>query len=189
LVDLILVVDIMLSMKKRIFLNLFIIVAAFVGVWYWLSIQKSLNPSNNKEVLSSNETISEITTSPVNMEVVKKEEPIVTPIEKPAVVTSTSTDTAEVTSLKDAFSKKYGKTISSVSTEIVSKSGAYVKGNVDFDNSGAPATFYAYNKGDSFVIVAVENGVVSCASLAGYAFPSSIIPQCYNSSLGTVVSR
>ena len=96
-----------------------------------------------------------------------------------------------ITNLKGSFSKKYNKDVSNISVFIENLQTTFIKGSVDFDNSGYTATFYAYKSLEDidWEIVAVENGVVACTTIDPYNFPSTIIPQCYSYSSGTVVNR
>jgi len=96
---------------------------------------------------------------------------------------------SDVISLKNAFAKKYNKPFKSVFLIINNSQDPYYSGIVDFDNSGLSANFFAYKNKQEFIIVGVENGVISCESINNYNFPNSIIPTCYDSSNGSVINR
>jgi hypothetical protein len=164
-------------MFKKVAPKLFVIITAFVGLWYWLGTQSPIivKPTVNASVIPV------ITTNP----------PAILPSTEPAPKVEVPKITVDPTliPLKEAFASKYNRSTDSVFVVVDQNTGSYVKGAVDFDNSGYPATFYAYNNGTSFTVVAVENGVVSCSAISGYSFPNTLIPQCYNQSSGTVVSR
>lgn len=174
-------------MNKQIVIKLLFIVTVFGALGYFFGSQI---PNQDKQNIVSNlnltqpkEVLSEETKVPVPQEQKKVE------IKNTDVAQNSTQESSDTLPLKEAFSKKYNKSIASIFVIIESKSGAYVKGSVDFDNSGYPATFYAAKKGDVYVIVAVENGVVPCTSISGFSFPSSMISQCYSSSAGAVISR
>lgn len=177
-------------MKKKILLKLLFIIATFGALGYFFGSQISISdkieefPAFHTEVSATQiENVlptQDVSTNPTNIEIDKN------------ITNSNPKETTaspEILLLKEAFSKKYNKSVDSIFVVIEAKIDSYYKGSVDFDNSGYPATFYAFNNKDSFVIVAVENGVVPCNLISGYAFPNSIISQCYSQSSGSVVSR
>ena len=184
-------------MFRNILLKLLILVLAFGSLAFWFGSQKSLgnrttilvdenvNAISEDEPLLQEETVEDI--------VQKTSDDNITSLDvqtiNDASVISKIENTPDTLDLKNAFSTKYNKDPGVVSVVLESKEGPYAKGSVDFDNSGYPAIFYAYNADNSWVIVAVENGVVACSSISGYSFPNSMIPQCYDQSLGDVVSR
>lgn len=96
-----------------------------------------------------------------------------------------------ILSLKEAFTRKYNRDTSNTHIFIDDLVDSFIKGSVDFDNSGHTAAFYAYKSSDSDIwqIATVENGIVACTDIDPYNFPVSIIPQCYSYSSGTVVNR
>jgi len=180
----------MIPMLKKLLPRILILILAFGGLTYWFSTQKVLTSRIKKNTIntqtvamaSSELSASDLSspTSPENTVLLSD-----TPLAETPLIEETPT----MLSLREVFAAKYNKSDDNIFVAVDSEEGDYAKGSVDFDKSGYPATFYAYNQDGVWVIVAVENGVVACTTISGYSFPSSMIPQCYNQGSGTVVSR
>lgn len=67
--------------------------------------------------------------------------------------------------------------------------GDYAKGMVVPKVPGGGGLFFAAKTDSGWVIVSDGNGVVLCIDIADYAFPTTIIPECFDPDSGQVVIR
>lgn len=186
-------------MKYSLPFRILLIFCAFGGIYYfWYKNQSTSLSFNVPSLLETKED-----TSLASFGGSYEEDTLDIATTSPSISDNSSVDTVTlvdttivkedtvITSLKSSFSKKYNKDVSNISVFIENLQAPFIKGSVDFDNSGYTATFYAYKslENGNWEIVAVENGVVACTIIDPYSFPSNIIPQCYSYSSGTVVNR
>jgi len=180
-------------MRLGLIVKFILIAGVFGGLWIWFG-----NQNTYKTPVFTNKV------EDTSVKSYGGESPSITPVGTTEVIltlvtTSPSINVPEVKiqdlssdqlPLKQAFAAKYSKDISSIFVNIESQVDDFIKGSVDFDNSGYAATFYAVKSDNSsWNIIAVENGVISCSIIDPYSVPSSLIPQCYSYSSGTVVNR
>lgn len=186
------------------FFKFLLIFSVFGGIYFFWYKNQSISVSSNPYVIKETKEDTSIASFggsyvEANLVIAATSPNIIDTVVAPTspVVSSTikgvsnELDYDVTLNLKNAFSKKYNKDISNVSVFIEIFQESFIKGGVDFDNSGYTATFYAYKslENTDWEIVAVENGVVACNIIDPYNFPSNIITQCYSYSSGTVVNR
>jgi hypothetical protein len=91
--------------------------------------------------------------------------------------------------IQNAFAKKYGKPVSSVSVTISQNTGTHAKGSISFEGEMGGGWFLAYKSADGWIIVADGNGTISCSVIAPYSFPVSLVPECYDEKTETLIKR
>lgn len=88
--------------------------------------------------------------------------------------------------IKQAFSKKYNKSIADISVNISQNDGNFATGAVTFGQGGPGegGYFFAYKKDGIWIIAADGNGSVSCKYLKYYGFPDSMTKEaCYDNQI------
>lgn len=99
--------------------------------------------------------------------------PIITVILLPTIPQKSDLD-----GIKEAFAKKYNKTIDQVDVLISKKDDTHASGSVKFSGEIAGGWFLAYKEDSGWIIVQDGNGTISCEITAPYNFSSVMIPEC-----------
>jgi len=96
---------------------------------------------------------------------------------------------ADLAMIKEAFAKKYNKSIDDVSVKVSKSTATLASGGVGFAGEMGGGWFLAAKVGDKWVIVDDGNGTISCQKIAPYNFPVSMVPECYDEVKQDVVIR
>jgi hypothetical protein len=103
--------------------------------------------------------------------------------------TPTIEEKSALEQIREAFAAKYGKPLADVNASISENDGTYAKGGVSFAGEIAGAWFLAYKGTSGWIIVADGNGTVTCASIDPYNFPTTMVPECWDESTSTLITR
>ena len=82
--------------------------------------------------------------------------------------------------MTEAMAARHSKTVAETDLSINENNGTYASGVVKFSGEISGAWWLAAKTSGSWVIVADGNGVVMCSDIAGYNFPESMVPECWN---------
>lgn len=84
--------------------------------------------------------------------------------------------------IKQAFAKKYNKSVNEVTLTIGQETDNHVRGGVKFGAGGVGegGYFLAAKVNDKWEIVVDGNGAISCQLVNSYKFPSNMISDCAN---------
>lgn len=106
----------------------------------------------------------------------------------PKTVPSTKSDEELI---KEALVAKHGWNADEIRVTVSKNDGTYATGSVGPATPGpGGGMFFAKKVNGNWQIVFDGNGIVTCDDLANYSdFPNTLIPQCYDSSSGNMVTR
>jgi len=94
----------------------------------------------------------------------------------------------DVETAKDALKVKHPDwDLSGMTVTVDRGDGNFATGGVGDGPGGG--MYFAANTDDGWVIVWDGNGVISCADIEPYDFPTEMIPECYDYSAGISVKR
>jgi len=99
--------------------------------------------------------------------------------------------------IKQLFSEKYERDVSTVYVDIIQTYPEHMSGSVQFiepdEEQSAPgnggAFLAATNQDGEWVLVFDGNGAVLCSVIEPYDFPVEMLPECYDDVAGQVVNR
>jgi len=99
--------------------------------------------------------------------------------------------------IKQLFSEKYERELSTVYVDIIQTSPEHMSGSVQFiepdEEQATPgnggAFLAATDPDEEWVLVFDGNGAILCADIAPYDFPVEMVPECYDDVAGQVVNR
>ena len=107
------------------------------------------------------------------------------PSPSPAPVDETTSLTLAV---KEALVAKYGSAAASLSVSVSKIEGNYAGGTVS--EQGGGGGWFAAKTGTEWKLVWDGNGQIDCKNISGYPdFPKSMIPECWNSVSGKLITR
>ena len=90
------------------------------------------------------------------------------------------------TQLKKAFSLKFGNPVSDVNLTISKETPTHASGGVSFSGEMGGGWWLAAKVGSTWKLVADGNGTVICDDVEPYAFPTSMVPECWDEATGTL---
>jgi len=90
---------------------------------------------------------------------------------------------------KRLMAERHSKPIGDVQLTIGTNTGSHANGGVKFAGEISGAWWLAAKSGGEWVIVDDGNGTVSCASIAPYNFPTSMVPECWDEASMTLITR
>ena len=169
------------SLLETILLVILVGVVSGGGVYYW--IQHSKLPAQDNDDVITNTVPIDSPKKDSNLEVTKEKNFEV----KKNVPSAPSV--SDETLIKIALAQKHNKTINETSVEINENDGTYAQGLVKFSGEIAGGWWLAAKPSSTWIIVADGNGVVMCDDIAQYNFPTSMVPECYNSSTNQLITR
>lgn len=89
-----------------------------------------------------------------------------------------------------ALSEKNNWDKSQVEVHVAEVEGEYARGDVKFVDEMGGGLWFAMNVGGTWQIVYDGNGVITCDQLTKYeSFPTTFIPQCYDTDNEEMVER
>ncbi len=91
--------------------------------------------------------------------------------------------------LREAFATKYSHTLAETEVNIGKQAGPYVSGGIHFSGEMGGGWFLAYKGADGWIIVADGNGTVPCEAIEPYDFPVDMVPECWDDSTSTLITR
>lgn len=93
--------------------------------------------------------------------------------------------------IKEALVAKHGWNADEIAVSISKNDGTYATGSVGPATPGpGGGLFFAKKVNGSWQIVWDGNGIITCDDLKNYSdFPKDLIPQCYDSASGNMVTR
>lgn len=96
-----------------------------------------------------------------------------------------------IQSISQAISLKHNLSPESYSVTVSENTGKFAKGLINPAQPGpGGGLWFAARVGGNWKLVWDGNGIITCDDLAAYPeFPSSLIPQCFDSSSETMLSR
>ena len=110
--------------------------------------------------------------------------------------TETVTESEEETPVVDdetqiiaAMAARHSKNVSDVDLTINENDGTHAQGLVKFVGEIAGAWWLAAKDASGWTIVADGNGTVMCTDIAPYNFPTSMVPECWDDTTNTLVTR
>jgi len=108
------------------------------------------------------------------------------------VLTASPTPNNETETLavavKEALIAKYGSGAASLSVSVSKIEGNFAGGTVS--DQGGGGGWFAAKTGDGWKLVWDGNGQIDCKNISGYPdFPKSMIPECWNSTSGKLITR
>ena len=110
-------------------------------------------------------------------------------INKTSDVTPTESDLEVLpTVIKAALINKNGQNAESLNIEVSEIEGGYAKGSASEQGEGG--LWFAAKVNEKWRLVWDGNGVIECDSITPYPnFPTSLIPECFDTNTNEVVSR
>lgn len=157
-----------------IFVNLLVL-----GVFgYWFYQEKMVNKSTTSP-------------SPISS-IIPQVEPTSVPSVEPGPLVSLAPSPktkSDLEQIKEAFAKKYSKSITEVKVTISKNIGTYANGGVQFEGEIGGGWWLAYNDGSQWIIVADGNGSVMCEDIKAYNFPSDMVPECWDEVNDKLIKR
>lgn len=91
-------------------------------------------------------------------------------------------------SIKQALVAKYGPDASSLTVVASKTEGAYAQGSAAAEAGGG--MWFATKKSGTWELVWDGNGIILCTDLSSYPdFPATMIPECYDESSNTIITR
>lgn len=100
----------------------------------------------------------------------------------------TTPQKSDLDGIKEAFAKKYNKSIDQVEVSISKRDDTHAWGSVKFTGEIAGAWFLAYKNPSGWIIVQDGNGTISCETIAPYDFPSLMASECVDKN-GKLIKR
>ena len=91
--------------------------------------------------------------------------------------------------ISEAMATKYNKPVADADLTINENDSQYAQGLVKFAGEIAGGWWLAAKTSGDWVIVADGNGVVMCSDIAPYNFPTSMVPECWDETTQTNVTR
>ncbi len=93
--------------------------------------------------------------------------------------------------IKAALAKKHNWQPEDIVVAVKQNDGTYASGSVtEAASQTGGGLFFAAKVGGEWQIVADGNGVITCVEVAPYPhFPTSLIPECYDTTAGKIVKR
>ncbi|MCL4374706.1 hypothetical protein M1523_02490 [Patescibacteria group bacterium] len=92
--------------------------------------------------------------------------------------------------IKTALVQKHNWDPTQIEVTVSHNDGHYASGGVKETGAISGGYFFAVNDQGTWKIIADGNGTIECTSLTSYPdYPTSLIPECYNSTTGQVVKR
>lgn len=127
--------------------------------------------------------------SPVGVSVVSTEEGAPNTDSEAGKVTPPADDkTAIAEIIKAALIKKYGPQSADVSVSVSEVNGEYAKGMVT--EQGGGGMWFAARLNGTWTLVWDGNGTITCDEISPFPdFPTSMIPECYSTPSGQIVTR
>lgn len=109
------------------------------------------------------------------------------PTVMPTVITTPGISDEQL--IKQALADRHSKTVGETEMSINHNTGTHAQGVVRFTGEISGAWWLAYNDGSGWLIVDAGNGTISCAVIAPYNFPTSLVPECYDEATSTLIVR
>lgn len=104
----------------------------------------------------------------------------------PSAVLSENQELAE--GMKVLFVAKYGVSAESWDVKVASIEGSFAKGSVNTNEGGG--MWFAAKTNGSWKLIWDGNGVIECDRIYPYpAFPEEMIPECYSTASGKLITR
>lgn len=133
--------------------------------------------------------------SPRPLDTVSLPNPSVTPkvslgnkIETPTPLTGQSDEDVLKNSVMVGLKEKHGQVAANLNLSVTSIDGDYAKGMAN--ETGGGGLWFAAKVGGVWELVWDGNGIIECSSLASYPdFPSSLIPQCFDTATEQMKTR
>jgi hypothetical protein len=107
----------------------------------------------------------------------------------PASSVSPAPQTSAVEEIRQAMATKHNKSVSDTDISINEITANHASGVVKFAGEIAGGWFLAAKTVGDWQIVADGNGTVSCADIDPFNFPTSMVPECWDDSTQTLITR
>jgi len=92
--------------------------------------------------------------------------------------------------IRKVLAERHGKNTADTTVTVNSNDGTYAQGLVKFAGEVAGGWWLAVKANDGrWGIIAEGNGTVSCADIAGFNFPASMVPECWDENTMSTVTR
>ncbi len=86
-------------------------------------------------------------------------------------------------SITELFSQKYNRQASDLIIGVLTDTGKFAKGTVNFKNEGG-GIWLAAKTEKGWELASSGNGIVPCADIEKYNFPKDMVPACRNTQNG-----
>lgn len=110
----------------------------------------------------------------------------ITPTANPTPTTATKGDLELIT---EAMAARHSKSVSEVNLTMNQNTGTHAGGSVSFSGEMGGGWWFAAKTESGWVIAADGNGTVPCADIEPYNFPTLLIPECWNETTSTLITR
>jgi hypothetical protein len=91
--------------------------------------------------------------------------------------------------IKEALAEKHSKPLEETTVTIDENTGTYANGGVKFEGEIGGAWWLAYHDASGWIIVADGNGTVLCSDIEPYNFPVDMVPECWDETTSTLITR
>lgn len=116
--------------------------------------------------------------------------PTPTPISSPVVTPTPAEETkSSPEQIKEAFAKKYNKSLDEVNITISKNTGTHATGGVSFAGEIGGAMWLAYNDEGNWIIVHDGHGTIPCSAIEPYDFPVDMVPECWDEATSKLIKR
>jgi hypothetical protein len=172
-----------LKIVLSVLVSLLLVAVGALGFWFF---------QQNFELKKKTSASPAPSPTPVSSPSVQPEEslvPVSSPEEEPGEETVPQTK-SDLELLKEAFAAKYSHPVSETEVTISSQTGPYASGGIHFAGQMGGGWFLAYKQADgTWIIVADGNGTVPCEAIEPYNFPVAMVPECWDDSTSTLITR
>lgn len=116
--------------------------------------------------------------------------PIVTPTPTPEATPAKEEETkSDLEQIREAFAKKYDKSLEEVIVDIDKNTGTHASGGISFAGEMGGAMWLAYNDGEKWLIVFDGQGTIPCENIEPYDFPTDMVPECWDEATSKLIKR